>query len=665
MCFWPDSDAHRPQRAFGFRVLRTLPPAAETLEMRAQLSLESIYANPSPPYARATPCPFPMLIPICPPLLSPFHPPVSPSVPFPPSPPSHAHHPPRSMLAGTFFLMERSNRRAPSSPDWESFGVVKSLGARSARVDVLPHLLPWLSASAAASLRHGSCATLLDYHSTQTNILSRLPHLVSCLTVPVFFALLVPCHFATFNILFSITRPLTCPPLLCVPLHPTPCIPRHASLAMHRSACQLPVLSAWEFYLCKPLPLCRRSTLLQAPSPSSRLQPLTLVYVPDSKLPSPHRPPAALATAPALAPSTPPSPSGSAVVPLSPTAALVALDITPVCASPRRLPSRLNPSKPVEISLIRDIISFVSQRASTNAAKEGLLNASVQELADTDAPGLSDEDVKELNCMLKTWGVDADAKQLDTVVDEYGRIALHVAARDGDVLVVQALLGLGMPVSVRCNNRSTPMHRAAWGEHVACMKFCFLPIIPSHPPSPHHSFLPPTVALPAPPIALPPCATPTGTPLHDAVRQGKWEAVKWLAQQGIDPQEVETNPFPGVLPDDLLAVEVAVVQAAGEVEVVGVVMGVEAVEVVVGAAEALGVVEGVAAAVGEEGAVVVVVLPPCATPTGTPLHDAARQGKWEAVEWLAQQGIDPQEVATNPSPGVLPDDLLAKAVQIW
>ncbi|CAI5983606.1 unnamed protein product [Closterium sp. NIES-64] len=90
MCFWPDLDAHRPQRAFGFRVLRTLPLAAETLEMRgepaggsAQLSLGSSYANPSPPYARATPCPFPMLIPICPPLLSPFHPPVSPPSPSP------------------------------------------------------------------------------------------------------------------------------------------------------------------------------------------------------------------------------------------------------------------------------------------------------------------------------------------------------------------------------------------------------------------------------------------------------------------------------------------------------------------------------------------------------------------------------------------------------
>ncbi|CAI6005344.1 unnamed protein product [Closterium sp. NIES-64] len=542
MCFWPDSDAHRPQRAFGFRVLRTLPPAEETLEMR-----------------------------------------------------------------GTFFLMERSNERAPSSPDWESFSVVKSLGARSARVNVLPHLLPWLSASAAASLRHGSCATLLDYHSTQTK-------------------------FEGTNVHSS----------LCPPSPPS-------------------LVAATVFY---PVSLI------------SRLRPLTLVYVPDSKLPSPHRPPAALATAPALAPSTPPSPSSSAVVPLSPTPALVALDITLVRASPRRLPSRLTPSKPVEISLIRDIISFVSQRASTNAAKEGLLNASVQELADTDVHGLSDEDVKELNCMLKTWGVDADAKQLDTVVDEYGRTAVHVAARDGDIFVVQALLGLGMPVSMRCNNRSTPMHRAAWGGHVACMKLlqrygadiractnkccectekhlllpptvflsallCTVQLLLAYyslPPTFSPSFIPSSHCRSArSPRCAPPCATPTGTPLHDAARQGKWEAVKWLAQQGIDPQEVETNPSPGVLPFDLLAVEVAVVQAAGEVEVVGVVVGVEAVEVVVGAAEALGAVEGVAAAVGEEGAVVVVVL---FQTLRTPLHDAARQGKWEAVEWLAHRPSD-------------------------
>ncbi|CAI7903716.1 unnamed protein product [Closterium sp. NIES-54] len=57
-----------------------------------------------------------------------------------------------------------------------------------------------------------------------------------------------------------------------------------------------------------------------------------------------------------------------------------------------------------------------------------------------------------------------------------------------------------------------------------------------------------------------------------------------------------------------VAVEVAVVQAAGEVEVVGVVVGVEAVEVVVGAAEALGAVEGAAAAVREEEAVVALVV---------------------------------------------------------
>ncbi|CAI7890533.1 unnamed protein product [Closterium sp. NIES-53] len=57
-----------------------------------------------------------------------------------------------------------------------------------------------------------------------------------------------------------------------------------------------------------------------------------------------------------------------------------------------------------------------------------------------------------------------------------------------------------------------------------------------------------------------------------------------------------------------VAVEVAVVQAAGEVEVVGVFVGVEAVEVVVGVAEALGAVEGAAAAVGEVGAVVALVV---------------------------------------------------------
>ncbi|CAI7821371.1 unnamed protein product, partial [Closterium sp. NIES-53] len=65
----------------------------------------------------------------------------------------------------------------------------------------------------------------------------------------------------------------------------------------------------------------------------------------------------------------------------------------------------------------------------------------------------------------------------------------------------------------------------------------------------------------------------------------------------------------------LLVGSVAASGAAGvagavgvEVEVVGVVVGVEAVEVVVGAAEALGAVEGEVAAVGEEGVVVALVV---------------------------------------------------------
>ncbi|CAI7782077.1 unnamed protein product [Closterium sp. NIES-54] len=66
-----------------------------------------------------------------------------------------------------------------------------------------------------------------------------------------------------------------------------------------------------------------------------------------------------------------------------------------------------------------------------------------------------------------------------------------------------------------------------------------------------------------------------------------------------------------------VAVEVAVVQAAGEVEVVGVVVGVEAVELVVGAAEALGAVEGAAAAVGEEGVVVAVVVRTSSSPSSS------------------------------------------------
>ncbi|CAI5476566.1 unnamed protein product, partial [Closterium sp. Yama58-4] len=566
MCFWPDSDAHRPQRAFGFRVLRAMPPAAESLEMRGELgggraaggrAGECAAARESwgkfegdeqlgcsaamallhlhtlaPPLAHSPP--MPTLI--RPPLLYPSHSTPSPHPLFPhplfPLPPMRTARPhlyaAHSIPSGTFVLMERSSGRAPST-DWESFGGEKSHKARSVTVTVLPLVLPWLSASAAATLQHGCVATHVAVHSTRTKSQGTQPQLAVSAAAPITAA---P-HGAAAG--------------------------RGTGAAGGRAHTQ-PALTAWEYYLCEPLPLCRRSTTLpQAPSepqppslpaaqrvaaqaelhaqpqspslsppsspaaktttqPSVHFHPLTLVYIGDSKLPPPHSSPAAPATTPCSAavallptaasadpdttsarasPCQLPSPrsgsnttgsssqlSASPTVPFSPAPLIVPTRaVAPLSTTPSSSPPPCSAPSPcsatqtlVDIMLIRDITSFVSQRVSSNVAKEasrnpqGVSDASGHGSADTDAPGLSDEDVEELNGMLKRWGVDADARHLDSIVDEYGRTVLHVAARDGDVLVVQALLGLGMPAGLRTHNGSTPMHRAAWGGHVPCMQ---------------------------------------------------------------------------------------------------------------------------------------------------------------------------------------------------
>ncbi|CAI5476574.1 unnamed protein product [Closterium sp. Yama58-4] len=158
------------------------------------------------------------------------------------------------------------------------------------------------------------------------------------------------------------------------------------------------------------------------------------------------------------------SASPQSTAPLSPAPSIVTVRLparhhtTRPSLARRCAASRPSASKLVDITLLREIISFVSERASRNAAREasrnpqGVANAREHGLsyteADTDGIHLSDEDVEELNGMLKGRGVDVGAMQLEAIVDKYGRTVLHVAARDGKV-IVSSLFAM-LPVAALC-----------------------------------------------------------------------------------------------------------------------------------------------------------------------------------------------------------------------
>ncbi|CAI5955043.1 unnamed protein product [Closterium sp. NIES-64] len=72
------------------------------------------------------------------------------------------------------------------------------------------------------------------------------------------------------------------------------------------------------------------------------------------------------------------------------------------------------------------------------------------------------------------------------------------------------------------------------------------------------------------PSTLLPASSPSGTPLHHAAKEQQWDAVRWLAQQGIKPEEVErpgANPKADKLPAHLMAQAVQIVREVYELEV--------------------------------------------------------------------------------------------------
>ncbi|GJP53925.1 hypothetical protein CLOM_g13044 [Closterium sp. NIES-68] len=151
---------------------------------------------------------------------------------------------------------------------------------------------------------------------------------------------------------------------------------------------------------------------------------------------------------------------------------------------------------------------------------------------DGSGDGSGDDDVQGVLRALQGCGV-ASAGELSGVVDEKGWTAMHIAARQGDTEVLQALLHMGMPAGV-CStlNATTPMHLAAYGGHVGSME-----LLAQHGADMR-------------------ARTAGGwTPVHNAASQQQWGAVRWLAQQGVTPEELKTpgaNPRPDKLPAHLM-----------------------------------------------------------------------------------------------------------------
>ncbi|CAI5524162.1 unnamed protein product [Closterium sp. Naga37s-1] len=113
--------------------------------------------------------------------------------------------------------------------------------------------------------------------------------------------------------------------------------------------------------------------------------------------------------------------------------------------------------------------------------------------------GSGEEEVHCVWRVVRSCGVES-AEGLSGVVDERGWTTMHVAARNGDSPV--ALLRMGMPARVcSTRNATTPLHVAAYGSHVGCMRLL--------------------------------------VQQHGADIRTRTAGLRWLAQRGIEPAEVE------------------------------------------------------------------------------------------------------------------------------
>ncbi|CAI5983616.1 unnamed protein product [Closterium sp. NIES-64] len=491
---WRESHGRTPQEAFGFLLVRAMPSAAECLQMcgepggarawlgetggdkrvrewvggsgervrRALVSTRSRHPCPTPlPNAHSHPPPcslhgthltstrlshaMPAPANLLPMLTPPWQPrdalPAHPLLPY-----AHPHAmPPTAPMAGMFCLRERSSGRANSSADWKSIQE-QSHAARTVAVTVAPHLLPGLSASAAASLHHACRATHLGVLSSQTNLQGDKPLTL----VYIADSTLPPPHRSPAA--SASARSASCsavaallPTVASVGPDTIPAPPGSSSqppwLVFTAPLARLhspPGSSSQPPWLVFTAPLAR----LHSPPGSSSQPPWLVFTAPLARLHSPpgssSQPPWLVFTAPLARLHSPPgsssqlSASPQFTAPLSPAPHILTvrhpahyyLSTPPSLARPCAA-SRSSASKLVDITLLRDIISFVSERALRHPARkasgtpQGVSFASARGLADaeaaTDGPGLTDEDAEELNIVLKRRGVDVVARHLDAI----------------------------------------------------------------------------------------------------------------------------------------------------------------------------------------------------------------------------------------------------------
>ncbi|CAI6005340.1 unnamed protein product [Closterium sp. NIES-64] len=353
-------------------------------------------------------------------------------------------------------------------------------------------------------------------------------------------------------------------------------------------------------------------------------------------------------------------------------------DFPPFCTdSPSSVPCQC-PCHLYAVNLFLEVVLFVSERVrgegvvGAETTREGQSNENAHGSANEGRRRLPEAD---LNTLLQELGVGRMSR-LHHIFDGNGWTLIRSAARQGNTPVLEALVGVGMSIGeLGKDTLTTPMHLAALGGHVESMQLlrshgadiraptrkcsciasnnpalpfivvptaslhslpCFLayclpplssllprllslstllpassPTVSLHSPpcflayclSPLSSLLPrllslstllptssPTVSLHSPPCFLAyclpplssllprllspstllPASSPSGTLLHHAAKEQQWDAVRWLAQQGIKPEEVErpgANPKADKLPAHLMAQAVQIVQEVYELEV--------------------------------------------------------------------------------------------------
>ncbi|CAI6006676.1 unnamed protein product [Closterium sp. NIES-65] len=502
LCDWPESDEPRPREAFGFRVLRSMPCAAESLLLRGK------------PWVARVCCDAGEV---------------------------------RGEGRDTFFLMEHSSssrRRAAATP-WRGFCGPQGSSHVPATATTPAALSPLLPAGLRAPF-----LTQLEVASSQVDRTAKrqrsqggmLARQHSQEDVEQLHNLRARRFFLLLN------HPLSHRP------PPPPPLPRSLSQSQSQSSA-LPLVSpsgsqpqavTAAGLQQQPMALSASGSQPCSPSFSSSAVPMAQSAAPTHRFCHPL----SLVLISSTASHTPPPTSTTSAFPsLAPAAAPAALP-APTAASPTPTVNAWE--------LYSHVKAYLARRAGGNGSGDGSAEGSAEGSGDGSGEGSGEEEAQALWRVVRACGVES-VGELSGVVDERGWTAMHVAARNGDSPVLQALLRMGMPAGVcSTRNATTPLHLAAYGGHVDCM--CLLAVTSAH-------------------IRADGCGadiradgcgadirarTAGGwTPLHNAASQQQWGAVRWLAQQGIEPAEVEAaggNPNANRLPAHLMAQAVQIVR---------------------------------------------------------------------------------------------------------